>query len=149
MSKILDVIRDWHNNDNQGSFDVIKQIEAIEFDKVQDELKNRKPEPQKQFKYEKVNESFGDVIKMLVDGHTFYSKSGNGNISFTGSDFVNKDGTSVDIACLSTHEFYRKVEIDPVVELAEEIYSIAHKGMDTKALCYLAAKHAIDKPGAK
>ena len=151
MSKILDVIREWHNNDNQGSFDVIKQIEAIEFDRVQEQHERRKPEPQKQFKYEKVTESIFDLKDEFERGelyrhHVYNSQDKKYEVIKGGECYLWRN--------LESDNVYRKVEIDPVEELAKEIEKVLnscqYRQDEPGAVAkFILDNFAIDKLGAK
>jgi hypothetical protein len=125
--------KDWHDagiesSPTEHSFNPISKMEQA------------KPEPQKQFKYEKVTESIFDLKDEFERGELWWKWE----------DDYYPIGSEVKLMSAIGNEcIYRKTEVDAVEELAEEIYSIASDGMDTKALCYLAAKRAIDKLGAK
>ncbi|AUR89733.1 hypothetical protein NVP1131O_64 [Vibrio phage 1.131.O._10N.222.49.A8] len=102
-------------------------------------------EPQKQYKYEKVTESIFDLKDEFERGELYSTNSiGDGFYLIADSVYLAKEyggGSPI----------YRKVEIDPVEELAREFLNIAvDKSKFTfDELSYALAKHAIDKLGSK
>lgn len=108
MSKILDAIREWHDNDNADSWSVIKRIEQIEFDRVM----GSKPSPQT-YRYEKVTESIFDLKGEFERGELFDKSSGG---EYYG---ISTEGWLVEARAKGG--ILRKVEIDPVEELARKL----------------------------
>ena len=120
------------------------------------EIVEDKPEPQKQFKYEKV--TFDRASSALMSWEEFHA----GNEAYhlyikTGDRFVEPDIYQV----VGNYEnLYRKTELDAVEELAKELHEIDWQEIkangewddlsDEAVLSYKKmAKHAIDKLGAK
>jgi len=120
------------------------------------ESADSKPEPQKQFKYEKV--TFDRASSALMSWEEFHA----GNEAYhlyikTGDRFVEPDIYQV----VGNYEnLYRKTELDAVEELAKELHEIDWQEIkangewddlsDEAVLSYKKmAKHAIDKLGAK
>ncbi|AUR97984.1 hypothetical protein KNT80_gp71 [Vibrio phage 1.245.O._10N.261.54.C7] len=106
-------------------------------------------EPQKQYRYEKVTSVFQIDKDEMHEGAYCQLFSG---------DYYTKHNECDVVQALTNDELYRKVEIDPVEELAKEFCVILNREIsgsdtwDTEDDVYIKgymemAKHAIDKLG--
>ncbi|AUR91860.1 hypothetical protein NVP1165O_60 [Vibrio phage 1.165.O._10N.261.51.B7] len=105
-------------------------------------LEGENPEPQKQYRYEKVTSVFQIDKDEMHEGAYCQLFSG---------DYYTKHNERDVVQALTNDELYRKVEIDPVEVLAREFLNIAvDKSKFTfDELSYALAKHAIEKLGSK
>ncbi|AUR93890.1 hypothetical protein NVP1189B_64 [Vibrio phage 1.189.B._10N.286.51.B5] len=113
-------------------------------------LEGENPEPQKQYRYEKVTSVF-QIAKDEMDAG-FYCQL------FSG-DYYTKQNERDVVSALINDELYRKVEVDPVEGLAKEFHAIdaLHEitseefddiNQDAINAYMEMAKHAIEKLGS-
>lgn len=120
MSEILDLISKWKEGSTVTAGSVVSQIESIEFDRVQNELKSKNPElpKQPQYRYEKVTESIFDLKDEFERGELFYSTSMD-NFALVRSEHCFSE-------MFSAGNVYRRIELTPE-ELHDKEVSDLHK----------------------
>jgi hypothetical protein len=106
-----------------------------------------KPQPQKQYKYEKVKSVFQINKDEMHEGA--YCQL------FSGDYYVKHNECDV-VQALTNDELYRKIEIDPVNELIEDFARLTMNKTEMEKLSQrdcevieILAAHAIDKLGVK
>lgn len=104
-------------------------------------VESEKPEPQKTFKYEKVTESIFDLKDEFEKGLLYSSFAGHSGAD--NQELISNEGNLNDE--FINGNVYRKVEIDPVVELAEALHRSDTMGCENYNLLHQNQKEAYKR----